>query len=105
MARRDRIVYEPDLKGIGELLKSAQMEAMVRAAAEKGATFAESIAPRRSGRYARSFRLTSTRNGGPRQDRAEARVVNEADYWWAIEYINGERVLGRMVDYIEQNGP
>jgi hypothetical protein len=102
---RATVTYEPSFEGIGQLLTSPEMEAMVRSATEKGARYARSISPRRSGDYASAFRVWSTRNGGPRRNRAEGRLYNDARYWWTVEYVNGDRVMGRTVDYIEANGP
>lgn len=102
---RATITYEPDFAGIGELLTSAEMEATMRAAAEKGAAYARSISPRDSGRYASSWRVDSTSRGGPRRNRAEGYVYNDARHWWTVEYVNKERVFARTVDHIERGGP
>jgi hypothetical protein len=102
---RANITYEPDFDGIAELLNSAQMEQTMRSAAEKGASHARSISPRRSGEYARSWRVDSMRNGGPKGDRAQGLIYNDAYHWWTVEYVNGHRVMARVVDYVERNGP
>jgi hypothetical protein len=100
---RSRIRYVPDRAGTNELMTSPKMLAGMVAAAEKGRAFAESISPRATGEYARSFTIESTRRGGPSRDRAEARLVNTAPHAAAVEWVNngGERVLGRTVDFIE----
>lgn len=98
--------YEPNFRETGNLLTSRRMEALMVSSAARGQAFAESIAPRDSGEYARSFTIESTTRGGPRRDRAEARLVNVAEYAGMVEWVNngGERVLGRTVDVIEGGG-
>src|SRR5688500_16048447 len=101
MGKKSRVNYKPDRRGTGQLLRTAEMEQLVRSAAEKAKAYAEKIAPRDTGRYANSFEVESTRRGGPHSDRAEARLVNTADYAWAVEFVNGDRVLGKAADHIE----
>ncbi|MCO6011416.1 hypothetical protein NE236_41350 [Actinoallomurus purpureus] len=100
------IDYQPDIRGTNELMNSPEMLALVTAAAEKGKEHAISISPRRTGTYAGSFRVEANVKGGPRHDRAEARLVNDSGHAADVEFKNrgGERVLGRTVDYIEEHG-
>lgn len=102
MAKKTRVDYRPNRPGTGELLRTAEMEAVLAAAAERGKAYAEQISPRDTGRYASSFRVETTRRGGPNSDRAEARIVNTAEHAGAVEYVNSNgRVLGRTAEHIE----
>lgn len=100
------IRYEPDFRGTGEGMTSPEMLAVMLAAAEAGKAFAERIAPHRTGEYASSFRVEGVLRGGPRNNRAEARLINDSPHAAAVEWRNhgGERVLGRTVDVIEGRG-
>lgn len=106
MAKKPRIDYQPNTRGTGTLLRTSEMAAVVTGAAEKAKAYAEQISPRCTGRYAASFRVETTRRGGPRRDRVEARLINDTSYAWAVEFVNHNgRVLGRVVDFIERTEP
>lgn len=101
---KSRIRYRKSSKGTIELMTSPQMRAVMVAAAENAKPYAEAISEpfADSRHYIESFRVTSVRRGGPRHDRAEARLVNVADYGAAVE--SRHQVLGHTVDYIEGHG-
>lgn len=101
-----KIRYQMDLAGTNELMNAPEMVALLEAAARRGAQYASGISPRDENEYAESFRVESSTRSGPKHDRAEARIVNDSDHAAAVEWINhgGERVLGRTVDYIENQG-
>lgn len=100
------IDYQPDIRGTNDLMTSPEMVALMAAAAEKGKEFAKSISPRRTGDYVDSFKVETTAKGGPKRNRAEARLVNDSDHATDVEWINhgGERILGKTVDFIEEHG-
>lgn len=98
------IRYKPDIAGTRKLMQSAGMEAMVKAAAQRGKTFAESISPEDTGEYRGAFRVTSTRSGGPRHDRAAAYLINESPHAIYVEVKDGYHVLARAADYIRERG-
>lgn len=104
MARRTQgIRYEPDFAGLGHVMRSHEMRAMLERRALAGKRFAESIAPRDTGDYASSFRVESSARGTGRwSDRAEARLINGSSHAALVEYANDDRVLGRAVDVIER---
>jgi hypothetical protein len=100
--------YRPDHKGIGQLLVSSDMHKLVADRARAGMAYAISIspdAPPYGEGYIANFHvetgLTSKEGGSPR---AAARLVNTSDHALAVEFANGERILGRTVDHIESGG-
>jgi len=100
---RQTVRYEPDYAGLGRVMRSREMRAMLEIRTLRGKAFAESIAPRDTGDYARSFRVESSARGEGRwADRAEARLINFSDHATLVEWVNGDRVLGRTVDVIER---
>jgi hypothetical protein len=105
MTTNTHVDYRPDRLGTATLLRSREMAALVTEAAEEAKRHAEQIAPRDTGHYAASFRVETTHRGGPHHDRAEARLINDAGYAWAVEFVNGDRVLGRAAEFIEHATP
>lgn len=103
MARE--ISYKADFAGTGELMRSAEMEAAMKSAAQKGRIFAESISPHRTGDYAASFSVSSTRRGGVHHDRAAAYLINNSDHALLVEVVDGYHVLARTAGYIREAGP
>lgn len=103
---KPKIDYQASYAGTGELMNSPEMLAMLKAAAEEGQKFAESISPRRTGQYAGAFRIEVEAKAGPKHDRGEARLINDSAHAADVEWRNhgGERVLGRTVDHIEEHG-
>lgn len=103
--------YKPDYGGIGEMLKSPEMQAHMRDRAEKIAAAAEANSPvgppgdPHIGNYASSWEVSSGVRHGT-TSRAYGRVLNSADYAAKIEYGDkdgrghreGQHVLGRSID-------
>lgn len=98
--------FQASYRGIGELLRSAEMEAEMVRRAEKVKAAAEAIAPydpdsTDGTHYKDAFRVESTRRGGLHQDRAAASVVNDDDAAFFIEFGNRniprKRVLGNAM--------
>jgi hypothetical protein len=98
-----------DYRGIGEMLRSVDMEAHMRSRAEKAMAFAEAIAPvgnpkndPHSGRYAASFHVESSRHGGMKGDRASAVLVNDSPEAYMVEYgnrnVEKHRILAKSID-------
>ena len=98
--------FEPDHKGIAELLVSPGMHRLVTERARSGMAYAISIspdAPPYGEGYIAEFDVESgltVKEAGSR--RAAARLVNNSDHATLVEYANGDRVLGRTVDHIER---
>jgi hypothetical protein len=99
--------FTPSYEGMGEFLRSAFMEAEMRARAEKIMAVAQATAPydandKDGDHYRDHFHITSTREGGIKHDRAEARVVNDHVAAFQIEYGTEDtprhRTLGRAAD-------
>lgn len=98
------IEYREDIAGTNKLMTSPEMVAFMAAVAEEGKAFAKSISPVDLAEYLNAFSVETTAHGGPKRNRAEARLVNDSDHAGAVEWVNhgGERVLGRTVDHLEQ---
>lgn len=102
--------FKPNHSGLGEVLRSAEMEAMLVAKAEHVKAIAEAdaqtlVGPGIPTHYKDRFRVESTRRGGAHHDRAEARVVNDDEQALAVEFgIPGRpnypkhRTLGKALD-------
>lgn len=85
--------FNASYRGIGELLRSPELEAEMRSRADKIKDRAELIAPvgkppddKHPGRYKASFNVSTSRRGGDKQDRAEARVTNDAPEAFYVEF-------------------
>lgn len=97
-----RVRYDKNIAGLGKIMTSQRMARFLEGEARKGKAFAESIAPIDTGDYKASFRTaSSTRGTGKRVDRAVGYLYNDSDHALAVEYQNGNRVLGHTVDAIE----
>lgn len=104
MARNRDIRYSKNIKGTNVLMHSKEMERHLRLEAQKGKQFAEAIASEfvRTGQYASSFRVTSNKAGAGRwADRAAAYLYNDSDHAYLVEVVDDHRVLGTVVDIIE----
>jgi len=100
MARRIR--YEPNYRGLGRLMTSKGMEAMLRRETHRGKQYAEVIAPRDTGDYASRFRVASSSRGAGRwSDRAVSYLYNDSDHALAVEFQDDYRTLGIVADIIE----
>lgn len=93
--------YVGSYSGIGQLMKSEDMQALVRQVAEKGMAFAESISPEHTGEYKSSFEVQVSADGGPKNDRAEAVLVNTSDHAVNVEWQDGYHVLTRTLNAME----
>lgn len=93
MARAGRTQYRPDRQGMRRLMKSPEMAELCRKAAENAESYAESIAPRETGKYADSFEVETRIIG----DRQTAVLSNTVKYANVLE--QKHRVLGRSVDH------
>lgn len=92
------IRYKEDIAGTNRLMRGPEMQAVLRAVAEKGADFARSISPERTGDYKASFHVEVRADGGPRHNRAEARIVNDSPHATEVEWRDGYHVLARTAD-------
>lgn len=97
--------YSPSYAGVGELMKSEEMQAVVREAAERAKAYAESIAPAgdlahdpHPGEYKASFEVVVTDHGGKDGDRAEAQLINTSDHAVNVEWQDNYHVLARTAD-------
>jgi len=98
----DPVRYEPDFPGLGKIMRGKQMQAMLAAQAQKGKQYAEVIAPRDTGDYAASFRVSSAARGAGRfADRAAGYLYNDSDHALAVEFQDDSRTLGIVADIIE----
>lgn len=96
MAQRAR--FRGDYKGIGKMLRSAQMQREMEARAERVKGKAEALAPHDSGRYAGSFRVEAGVREG-KKPRAVAKVINDAPnapyVEWGTSRTPRFRVMGK----------
>lgn len=104
--------YSPDIRRTGALMRSPEMERMLKSAARKGAGFARGISPDgppsdpHRGEYKASFRVTSSRAGaGKWADRAAAYLYNESPYAIDVETRDDYHILARTAGYIRKAGP
>lgn len=94
--------FKMSRRGVGQLLKSPEIEAEMLRRAELIKSVAEAIAPvggpgdPHSGAYRAAFQTSSTRRGGRRRDRAVAKVSNTSYYARWVEY-GTERVHAHHV--------
>ena len=92
------VTYQPDRKGTARILNSPAMSRVAVAAATAGARYARSISPKRTGEYARSFRVEPTRVKVRGQSRPAALIVNTSPHAQAVEWgEHGHRVLNRTL--------
>lgn len=84
--------FKMSRKGVGQLLKSPEVEAEMLRRAGLIKTVAQGIAPTggsgdpHAGAYKAAFSTSSTRRGGRRKDRATATVTNSSYYARWVEY-------------------
>lgn len=97
---RPRIRYRKDIAGVGRIMTGEQMAAVMERRARAAIPYAQGAAPDDTGEYDASFDVEVTRRGGPRGNRAEARLINTAPH--APEVERRYRVLGQTVDQIER---
>lgn len=85
--------YEPDHAGLGELLRSAGMQEVVRGVAGTAMADAVATAPFRTGEYKSSFSVHVTDAGGRKGDRAEADVINDSGHAVLVEWTDDFHTL------------
>ena len=94
--------FKPDFRGIGEMLRSSEMEAEMARRAEKVKAKAAATAPVDTGRYKASLEVSSTTKGGNKKDRASATVTADVEYAFTLEYGSTHnaryRTLGKALD-------
>jgi hypothetical protein len=94
--------FRASYSGIGEMLRSPEVEAEMVRRAEKVKAQAEATAPVDSGEYASNFEVSSSKRGGSKKDRASATISNGVDHAFAVEYGASHtpryRTLGRALD-------
>lgn len=99
MAPRAR--FKGNYRGIGQMLRSAQMQREMETRAERVKGKAETLAPHDSGRYAGSFRVESGVREG-RKPRAVAKVINDAPNAPYVEWGTSKtprfRPMGKAAD-------
>lgn len=84
--------FKPNHEGVGELLRSPEIEAMLRARMEPVRELAIATAPvfergPHPGRYKESFReVESGRDNGANEPRAYARLVNDSPEALSVEF-------------------
>lgn len=81
---------------VSPLLKSAAIRAAVVARAEAIAAAARAGAPKDTGNFAASIRVTVDESGGVRKDRVVARVTANARYAAAVEFGNSHTPRGHF---------
>jgi hypothetical protein len=95
------MTFRPSYDGIGDMLTAPWMVAAMHARAEAGLRFAEGIAPRRTGAYARSLRVRSgVREGKTRRayGRLESTDAKALHLEFGTEDTKAHRTLGRALD-------
>jgi hypothetical protein len=94
--------FNASYRGIGEMLKSPEIEAEMVRRAEKVKAQAEATAPVDTGQYKASFSVRSSRRGGVKKDRASATVLNDSPESFYVEYGASHtpryRTLGKALD-------
>jgi hypothetical protein len=104
-------VWEPNNKGMRELMQSDLIGDMMYGIAQQGMSHAQSISPysnspSKAGHYRDSFSVHRTEvevlNKQGASMRAGAVIVNEAPHVYIVEH--NDRVLRRTVNYIENGG-
>lgn len=99
--------YKPDIEGTGRLMKSPEMQLVLRSAAEKGKAFAMSIAPVETGEYESRFRVETSAHGGTGAggDRAVAYLINDSPHAAYVEWQDSHHTLAKAADFINRTGP
>lgn len=96
MAQRTR--FKGDYKGIGKLLRSAQMQREMENRADPIKQRCEADSPRDSGQYAESFRIETGVRGG-KKPRAQSKIINSAPNAAYVEWGTSRtprfRVMGK----------
>jgi hypothetical protein len=98
--------YQADYKGTGQLMRSPEMLAVLEQVARRGESIARSLAASHvvTGDYEASFIITTSRRGGDRKDRAEARLLNTSGHAVDVEWRDDLHILARTAGYLEATG-
>jgi hypothetical protein len=96
--------YEVDKAGMREIGTSSQMQAAMTGLATAGMAGAQAIAPVKTGEYRDKFRVEEIRErvGWDRDERAGARVVNDAAHATTVEARH--HILATVKAIIESGG-
>lgn len=93
-----RAKFRASYKGIGEILRSPQMQREMKTRAERVQAKAEALAPVETGDYAGSFRVEVELRAGKTR-RAVAKVINDSPHATYVEWGTSRtpryRVMGR----------
>lgn len=102
--------YQPDYAGTGRILRSPEMLAMVSEVGEKALKHAIEISPvggpgdHHRGEDRAAWRLETSSHGGPRANRAEAQVINDAADRVLADVVDGHDVPALVLGYLEADG-
>lgn len=88
--------YQPNRRGVRQIMNTDDMQAFILAKAEEGADYARSRAPVRSGAYRDSIRAEPDRAG----DRVGATITATVPYAQRVE--QARHVFAGIVDVIER---
>lgn len=77
--------FTASYRGIGQLLRSSEMQAEMLRRAARAKVYAQATAPRETGQFATSFTTHVVARGGAHRDRAEAVLANTDPAGLAIE--------------------
>jgi hypothetical protein len=101
--------YESNYEGIGQLMRSDEMLAIVSEVGQKALDYAQDISPVGHGRdphpgmYRSAWRMETSRAGGPSHDRAEARIINDALDEVLADVVDGYDVPAKVIAYLEES--
>jgi hypothetical protein len=101
--------YEANYAGIGQLMRSDEMVAVVADVGAKALAYAQEISPVGHGRdphpgmYKAAWRMETSSAGGPHHDRAEARILNDALDEVLADVVDGHDVPAKVIAYIEES--
>jgi hypothetical protein len=94
--------YKPDRRGFSEMASQASIGQAMVDAAQRGASYAESISPVETGEYKGSFHVRPAIVGEGLNRRAGAILENDSDHAFPVEYQDDFRILQRTIDEIER---
>jgi len=99
--------YRADYSGIGEMLRSPEMQKAMHLIAKKVEARAKAIAPVETGEYRNSFEVSSGVDvSADGERRAYGRVTNTSDHAFQVEYGGKStpkyRVLGKALDAVNE---
>jgi hypothetical protein len=86
------------------IANGAEIRAALNSIAAKGQSFAESISPRRTGDYQTHWEIHQAEVPFGGRPRAAVELANTSDHAILVELVDGHRVLGRTLDYLNGSG-